>query len=54
MKCMGFIITLTPTAVGEALCFELSKHGALLIMSARSEKKMESIRQALENPGNTK
>ena len=41
-------------SVGEALCYELSQHGALLIMSARSEEKMETIRQNLKFPTNAK
>ena len=42
------------TAVGEALCYELSKHGALLVMSARSEEKMETVRLNLKYPQNAK
>ena len=40
--------------VGESLCYELSKNGALLIMSARSEQKMKTIKQSLKYPGNAK
>ena len=42
------------TTVGEALCRELSKHGALLIMSARSDQTMETIKQSLAHPENAK
>ena len=41
-------------SVGEALCRELSKHGALLIMSARSDQKMETIKKSLAHPENSK
>jgi short-subunit dehydrogenase len=47
-------VTGASSGIGEALCYELSQHGALLIMSARSEEKMETIRQNLKFPANAK
>ena len=49
-----FHLSLPILTVGEALCYELSKHGAKLIMSARSEAKMETIRNSLKNPDRAK
>ena len=40
--------------VGEALCYQLSIDEALLIMTARSEQKMEEIRQSLKYPDNAR
>ncbi|CAI8018455.1 Dehydrogenase/reductase SDR family member 7, partial [Geodia barretti] len=47
-------VTGASSGIGEALCRELSKHGALLIMSARSDQTMETIKQSLAHPENAK
>ena len=47
-------ISISSIPVGEALCYELSKHGARLVMSARSKQKMEAIRENLPHPENAK
>ena len=40
--------------VGEELCYQLSKLGAKLIMTARSEQKLNAIRNSLTAPDNAK
>ncbi len=40
--------------VGEALCYQLSKCGAKLILSARSVEKLETLRQKLTSPENAR
>ena len=42
------------SSVGEALCYQLSRHGALLIMTDKTKRKMEEIRQSLQYPDNAK
>ncbi len=44
-------ITGASSGIGAALANELSKQGATLILSARNEKKLQDVRQTLENPG---
>ena len=38
------------SAVGEELCYQLSKMGAKLILSARNEERLEEVKSKLQNP----
>ena len=40
-------ITGASSGIGEALCYEFSKNGALLILSARSEEKLNAVKEKL-------
>ena len=41
-------------SVGEELCYQLSRLGARLILSARSEEKLEVVRKGLVKPNQAK
>ena len=40
--------------VGEEMCYQLSKMGAKLILSARNEQKLEQVKSSLANPGDAR
>ena len=37
-------------AVGEEMCYQLSRMGAKLILSARNEQKLEEVKNSLAHP----
>ena len=41
-------------AVGEEMCYQLSKLGAKVILSSRSEDKLERVQSSLANPENAR
>ena len=48
------VLCVTVYVVGEEMCYQLSKMGAKLILSARNEQKLKQVKSSLANPGDAK